>query len=215
VRHWAERVPIHLLSSEVVRKEPSGRGDTTPINRRWQSPSSSSTDVRDELLEMRRHSPSSSARRVQPEWPEALEAGFAPGIRHPEGAKPCYSVNRFRLPLRVDLEVPGRGSNGGVTAVVQDHQPARANQLAQVEVINEDVVKDVAAIDESRVGDQALTQKAGQNDLGSVLQEGTEASEACFDNGVSPRIVELLLIGVDDHVAGSVRPDGNERFCDG
>ncbi len=48
-----------------------------------------------------------------------------------------------------------------------------------------------------------------------IDQEGTEASEACFDNGIPPRIVELLLIGVDDHVAGSVRPDGNKRFCDG
>jgi len=94
-----------------------------------------------------------SARRVQPEWPEALEAGLAPGIRHPEGAKPCYSSNRFRRPLRVDLEVPGCGSNGGVTAVVQDHQPARANQFAQEEEINEDVVK--VSVDHRGSGDTA------------------------------------------------------------
>src|SRR5215475_9460908 len=88
--------------------------------------------------------------RVQTKRLKALEAWLGPGIWQPEGAEPRRPWDRFRLPSRIYLEIPGCCGNGGVAAVIEDHQPSGADQLAQVEQIGKYVVKDMAAIHERR-----------------------------------------------------------------
>ena len=82
----------------------------------------------------------------------------------------------FVLPAGIDLEVADRGGHRGVAAIIQDHQPARAHELTQVEQVEKHVVKDVAAIHKRCVGDKAITQE-GKRDLGSFLNERTEVGQ--------------------------------------
>src|SRR5215470_13482376 len=82
-----------------------------------------------------------SSCRVQAKRPEALKAWLGPGIWQPECAEPCRPCNRFRSPSRIDLEVIRCCRNREVAAVVEDHQPSRAHQLAQIEQVHEYVVK--------------------------------------------------------------------------
>src|SRR6516162_2111269 len=102
---------------------------------------------------------------VEAERPEAGEVWLGPGLRQPEGAKPRRRCDRFRPPSGVYLEVPGCCRNRGVAAVIEDDQPARAHQLAQVEQVDEYVVKDVASVHERGVGNEVIGQQTGQGGL--------------------------------------------------
>jgi len=66
---------------------------------------------------------------------------------------------------RVHLEIPDRRRDRREIAIVEDHHRAGAHQLAQVEQVDEDVVKDVAAVHESRVGGEAVAWQTGQDEL--------------------------------------------------
>jgi hypothetical protein len=76
-------------------------------------------------------------------------------------------------------------------------------------------VKDVAAIHKRCVGDKAISQEAGKRDLGSFLNERTEVGQSRSDDCVPSRTMEVMLVGVDDHVASLARSNGEQCFCDG
>jgi hypothetical protein len=102
---------------------------------------------------------------VEAERPEALEVRLGPGLWQPEGAEPRRAGERLRLPSGIYLEVPHRRRNQELGAIIEDHQPSRAHQLAQVEQVDKYVMKDVASADEGGAGDEAIGHQAGQGDL--------------------------------------------------
>ena len=66
------------------------------------------------------------------------------------------AADRLRLPPGVEFEVAHGGSDRRPLAVVQHDHPAGSNEFSQEVQVDEDVVEDVAAIDERGIGDEAI-----------------------------------------------------------
>jgi hypothetical protein len=67
----------------------------------------------------------------------------------------------------------------------------------------------------SRVGDEAIAQQTGRGELRPLLHQRTETSQSGSGDRSPSGIVEVLLVGVDNHVASFVRSGSNQRLCDG
>jgi hypothetical protein len=121
----------------------------------------------------------------------------------------------FQRPAEIRKEEGGCPRNARQVVVVNERDPAWAQQLPEVEQIDEDGIEPVVAVHDGQVEPAALARQAGQRDLrflGVMVHQAGDAG-VVQELQAAPGVAGVL-VGVDDDVPGVRFADGEQAFAD-
>jgi hypothetical protein len=131
-----------------------------------------------------------SAPYVLSERREALERRLDARVGEPISPEACRGFEWPRLPSCVEFEVADCGGDRGPLAVVEDDQPARSNDLSQVEKVDKDVVEDVTAI--TKAASARVRTAEEEYGLAPLRVRGLERVALHADVVMLPRLSQAL-----------------------